>query len=94
MKKIALTLAAVAALGVAACTPKTDDAANNGADLNATENAAAVDVNGAAVDANSTTAVDATNSALDSAGNTLGNAATDAGNAAAAGGDAVQNATR
>ena len=35
MKKIALTLAAVAAFGIAGCTPKADTT-NNGVDVNAT----------------------------------------------------------
>ncbi|MBV8686928.1 MAG: hypothetical protein JOZ90_07030 [Alphaproteobacteria bacterium] len=96
MKKIAITAAAVAALGLAACTSNSSTDANNTADINATGTAAEVDVNAAAVDANA--AVDNTNSALDNAGATIGNAATDAGNAVAntadAAGDAVSNATR
>lgn len=94
MKKIALTLAAVAALGVAGCKNSSTTDANNSADLNVTGTAADEDVNGAATDANSATAnsVDATNNALDSAGNTLGNAASDVGNAADSGAKAVGNA--
>jgi outer membrane lipoprotein-sorting protein len=44
MKKIVLTLAAVAAIGVAGCTPKADTA-NNMADVNATAENASIDVN-------------------------------------------------
>lgn len=74
MKKIAITLAAVAAFGVAACTPAADEAANNVTDIEATDNEANFDVN-----------VSANDAAIDAAGNTiddLGNAADDLGNAA------------
>jgi hypothetical protein len=80
MKKIVLTVAAVAALGLAACTPAANEG-NNAVDLNATENAAEVDVNAAASDS-----ISATDNALDSVGN-AGNAVEDAGNA-------VENAAR
>jgi outer membrane murein-binding lipoprotein Lpp len=50
MKKIVLGLAAVAALGIAGCH-KTDEAANNTADVNATANEANVDTNASINDA-------------------------------------------
>jgi hypothetical protein len=53
MKKIALTVAAVAALGLGACT-KNNDAANNTADLNATATGAGTDINAAVIDTNTT----------------------------------------
>ena len=77
MKKIALTVAAVAAFGLAACTQEGNEAANNTADYNATENEALEDVNASANDAGA-----ATDNALDSVGNTIENAASDVGNAA------------
>jgi hypothetical protein len=84
MKKIALTLAAVAALGIAGCKKTDSTDANNSVDVNATATEAGTDVNGAVTDANASTtnATDATNSALDTAGNTASNAAADTGNAA------------
>jgi hypothetical protein len=93
MKKIAFVAAAVAALGVAACTPKTADT-NNSADLNATENSAAVDVNGAVVDANSTTTTTTTNTTNTTGGNVgtaVSNGASAVGNTAARGASAVGN---
>jgi len=85
MKKIGLTLAAVAALGVAACSGSNNEAGNNTTDLNVTETEAGTDVN---VSANDAAAVDATNNAIDDAsnlasdaGNVVENAATDVSNA-------------
>ena len=89
MKKIALTLAAVASLGVAACSGADDSTGNNAVDTNATETETDLDVNASANDA---AAVDATNNALDSAGNTLGNAADAVGNAAEGVANAAENA--
>ncbi|MFN3387649.1 MAG: hypothetical protein ACK40O_01865 [Allosphingosinicella sp.] len=86
MKKIALTVAAVAAFGLAACTDNGNEAANNTADYNTTENEAIDDVNASANDAGA-----ATDNALDSVGNTLGNAASDVGNAAEDAVNAVDN---
>lgn len=77
MKKIALTVAAVAAFGLAACNSNADDTHNNTADYNTTENEALEDVNASANDAGA-----ATDNALDSVGNTIENAASDVGNAA------------
>jgi hypothetical protein len=96
MKKIALTLAAVAALGVAACSGNTGDAGNNATDYNMTANETDIDTN---LSVNEASAVDATNNALDATGNaasdvgnTLGNAASDVGNAASGAANAVDNA--
>jgi hypothetical protein len=91
MKKIALTIAAVAALGLAACDNARDDAANNTADLNATENEAYIDVNESA---NETGAVNSTNDALDSVGDAVENTASDVGNAAEDAADAVANTAK
>ncbi len=73
MKKIALTLAAVAALGVAACTNQADEAnsAENVSDLGMAENEAMDDVNVAANDAAS---INAAENALDNAGAAIDNA--------------------
>lgn len=90
MKKIALTAAAVLALGVAACTPAADDNANNATDINATETEAGNDIDNAAVDANG--AVASTDNALDSVGDAVSNTASDVGNAATDAGNAVANA--
>ena len=68
MKKIALTIAAVATLGLAACNNTADDATVNDAnavtEMDATTDAALTDVNGAATDAAAMNAADA---ALDNA---------------------------
>ncbi|HEX8621328.1 MAG TPA: hypothetical protein VF718_05095, partial [Allosphingosinicella sp.] len=64
MKKIAITAAAVLALGVAACNNTANDAGNNATDLNATETEAGNDVNGAAYDVNGAAAVSSTDNAL------------------------------
>jgi hypothetical protein len=85
MKKIGLTLAAVAALGVAACSGSNNEAGNNTTDLNVTETEAGTDVN---VSANEAGAVDATNNALDTAGNAL----SDAGNVVENAAEDVSNA--
>ncbi|HEX6375159.1 MAG TPA: hypothetical protein VFZ91_05520 [Allosphingosinicella sp.] len=85
MKKIAITLAAVAALGAAACTPSSDDAGNNAVDVNATEIEAGNDIN-AAADAN---AISVTDNALEDAGNAVANTASDAANVATDAGNAV-----
>lgn len=77
MKKIALTVAAVAALGLAACTDRSHEAGNNTADTNVTENEAIEDVNASANDAGA-----ATENALDSVGNTVEGAASAVGNEA------------
>ena len=74
MKNIALTIAAVATLGLAACN-NTDDAAVNetnaaATDLEATTDEAVNDVSAAGADA-----VNATDAALDSAGNSIENGA-------------------
>ena len=82
MKKIAITLVAVATLGLAACNNAGTEA-NNMTDINATENAADVDVG------NST---DAANSSLDNLASDAGNVASDAGNTIENGADAVGNA--
>ena len=68
MKKIALTIAAVATLGLAACNGASDEVANDTntavTDMDATTDAALTDVNGAATDAAAMNAADA---ALDNA---------------------------
>lgn len=69
MKKIALTVAAVAAFGLAACTDNGADAGNNTADTNVTETEALEDVNASANDAGA-----ATDNALDAFGNTVDSA--------------------
>ncbi|MFL6856916.1 MAG: circumsporozoite protein [Allosphingosinicella sp.] len=94
MKKIALTLAAVAAFGVAGCQKTDSTDANNTADVNATATEAGTDVNGAVADANASAsnATTATDNALDATGNAISNTASDVGNAAAAGAGAVSNA--
>ena len=83
VKKIALALVAVSALGLAACQPSTE--ANNAADTN-TEEA----VNEAIDDTNA--ALEAADNALDSAGNALENAGETVENAAEAVGEAAENA--
>ena len=85
MKKIGLTLVAVAALGVAACSGSNNEAGNNTTDINVTETEAGTDVN---VSANEAGAVDATNNALDTAGNAL----SDAGNVVENAAEDVSNA--
>ena len=79
MKKIGLTIAAVAALGLAACNNSAGEGTNNAVDLNATETEAGNDIEASANEAD---AVNATDNALDAAGNTVGNVASDVGNAA------------
>ena len=86
MKKIGLTLVAVAALGVAACNNAGDATANNTTDINVTENETASDVNAAADEAGNAT------TALGNAGDAIGNAASDAGNVVENGADAVGDA--
>ena len=97
MKKIALTMVAVATLGLAACTG--GETANNTANESETTNEAnadvgnAIDAQNAASDALNTVvntgsdAADAVGNAAGAAGDTISNAANDAGNA-------VSNATR
>jgi len=91
MKKIALSLAAVAALGVAACNPANNEAnmADNATDMNLAGSEAIDDVNMAANDA---AAVNATDDALDNAASDVGNVASDAGNSISNGANAVENA--
>src|SRR4051812_44690536 len=69
MKKIVLSLAAVAAIGVAGCTPKAETA-NNSADVNATAENASVDVNASVNEAATGNAV----TAVQNAGTATGNA--------------------
>ena len=89
MKKIGLTLVAVAALGVAACSGSNTDAGNNITDINVTETEAGTDVN---VSANEAAAVDATNNALDDASNVASDAGNVVENAASDVSNAVTNA--
>jgi hypothetical protein len=79
MKKIAIALVAVATLGLAACNNAGTET-NNMTDLNATENAAAVDIDNAT-----------DNSSLDNLASDAGNVASDTGNAIENGADAVGN---
>ena len=69
MKKIALTVAALASLGLAACQPKGEEADTNATNVEATTENAVEDVN-AAADA----ALNAADSALDNASNSVDNA--------------------
>lgn len=78
MKKIAITLAAVAAFGVAGCNSGTTEPANNVTDIEATDNEANFDVNVSANDA----AIDAAGNTLEDLGNAADNAAADLGNVA------------
>jgi hypothetical protein len=87
MKKIALTVA-VLGLGLAACKPSGDTAANTD---NAVENAAVEDTNAAVADANATVAAD---NALDAAQNSIENAGEAVDNAADAVADAAKNETK
>jgi hypothetical protein len=80
MKKIALT-ALVLALGLAACTKKTETTVDN--NTVTTENTVAVDTN---------TAMNGADNALDAAGNATANAAAGAANATANGMNATANA--
>jgi hypothetical protein len=75
MKKIALTVAVLASLGLAACGGGGDEAAETNAatDLNMTTEEALGDLNAA---------TDAADNALDNAANAVDNAADAAGNAA------------
>lgn len=79
MKKIALTLVAVSALGLAACQPATE--ANEAADANV--EATANEANG-----DTENALDVANEALESAGNAL----EDAGNVVEEGAEQVEEA--
>jgi hypothetical protein len=88
MKKIAFTLAAVASLGLAACTGSNDEAGNNAADMNTTATETGMDTNESANDA---AAVDATNNGLDAAGNLVSDAGNSIENGAAAVSNAVTN---
>lgn len=88
MKKIAITIAAVAAFGLAACNDRAADT-NNATDVNATETEAGNDLDVAANDAN---AVSATDNALDSVGNAVEGAAEGAANAATDAANTVSNA--
>ena len=81
MKKIAMTLVAVATLGLAACNASTDEAANNAVDVNMTENEADIDVNTAAGAAAANSALDSVGNTLEDAGNAVENTAEDAANA-------------
>lgn len=82
MKKIALTLVAVSALGLAACDRGTE--ANTAADNGAAENEAVEDVN----------ASEAAQNALDAAGNAIDQAGESVENAADATAEAAENATK
>jgi hypothetical protein len=88
MKKIAFTLAAVASLGLAACSGANDEAGNNAADMNTTVTETGTDLNASANDA---AAIDATNSSLDNGMDAAGNLASDAGNSIENGAAAVSN---
>ncbi len=79
MKKFAVTVA-VLALGLAACSTKTEDAVDNDTSV---ENAVEADVNAATTDA-----TNAADNALDAAGNAVENA----GEAVENAGEAVENA--
>ena len=91
MKKIAITAAAVLALGLAACTPSSDTAGNNATDVNATETETGNDIEASANEAN---AVSTTDNALDSIGDAAANTASDVGNAGADAANTVTNAVR
>ncbi|HWH18002.1 MAG TPA: circumsporozoite protein [Allosphingosinicella sp.] len=83
MKKIALTVAAIATLGLAACGGgETENTTTNTADYNDTADNATMDVNAAATDAQN-----AADAALDNAGAAIDNAGEAVENAA----DAVQS---
>ena len=73
MKKIALTIAAVASLGLAACSGNQGGTENNTSEANTAEttNEATADTNAASADANAVTAAE---NALDQAGNAVENA--------------------
>jgi hypothetical protein len=88
MKKIAFTLAAVASLGVAACSGASDEAGNNVSDMNTTVTETGTDLNASANDA---AAIDATNTSLDNGMDAAGNMASDAGNSIENGAAAVSN---
>jgi hypothetical protein len=91
MKKIALTLAAVASLGVAACSGSNNEAGNNASDVNTTVSETGTDLNASVNDA---AAIDATNTALTTDANATMNA-TDTGatmNAADTGANTAGNA--
>jgi hypothetical protein len=88
MKKIAFTLAAVASLGLAACSGSNDEAGNNVSDINTTVEETAVDTNASVNDA---AAIDATNTSLDNLADGAGNLASDAGNSIENGAAAVSN---
>lgn len=87
MKKIAITLAAIASLGVAACGSN-NDAGNNVTDINTTVTETETDVNASANDA---AAIDATNSALGNTVDAGSNLASDAGNSIENGASALSN---
>lgn len=81
MKKIALTLAAVASLGLAACDNGATDTANeaNGVtEMDATTNEAIVDVNAAAADAAVDNVVADVSNTADNASDAVENAAENA----------------
>jgi hypothetical protein len=88
MKKIAFTLAAVASLGVAACSGATDEAGNNASDINTTAIETETDLNASANDA---AAIDATNNALSNGVDAASNVASDAGNSIENGAAALSN---
>ena len=92
MKKIVLTAAATLALGVAACTPASNEAGNNATDVNATETETGNDIDNAAIDVNTAGATSATDNALDSVGDMAANGASAVGNAASDAANAVSNA--
>lgn len=80
MKKIALTVAAIATLGLAACGGgETENTTANTADYNTTADNATMDVNAAATDAQN-----AADAALDNAGAAIDNAGAAVENAAEA----------
>jgi hypothetical protein len=88
MKKIAFTLAAVASLGVAACSGANNEAGNNASDVNLTYDETGTDLNASANDA---AAIDATNSSLDNGLDAASNVASDAGNSIENGAAALSN---
>jgi len=89
MKKIALTIAAIASLGVAACGSN-NEAGNNASDVNTTATETGVDYNASTNDA---AAIDATNTALGNTVDDASNLASDAGNSIENGAAALSNAT-
>ena len=99
-KTIALPLILAATLGLAACSPKTDAAAENTADsavadINVATDEAVADVNAAAADAASATgnAIDATAAGVTGTADTSADAAGTSGTSGANVNTTVENAT-